>query len=30
MNKRYIIAIDEGTTSVRTVLFDVKEHKIIK
>lgn len=29
MQKKYIIAIDEGTTSVRAVLFDVKGNKII-
>ena len=27
---RYIIAIDEGTTSVRAVLFDVKSNNIIR
>ena len=28
MSKRYILTIDEGTTSVRAVLFDVKKQKI--
>lgn len=27
--KNYIIAVDEGTTSVRSVLFDVKKKKIV-
>ena len=29
MNKRYIIALDEGTTSVRTILYDTKLNQII-
>lgn len=29
MNKRYILGIDEGTTSVRTVLYDTKTNKIV-
>lgn len=28
MKKRYILTIDEGTTSVRAILFDVKKQKI--
>lgn len=28
--KRFILTIDEGTTSLRVVLFDVKKHKIVK
>lgn len=28
--KRYIIAIDEGTTSTRAILFDVKKQKFVK
>lgn len=28
--KRYILTIDEGTTSVRAVLFDVKKQKIVR
>ena len=28
--KRYIIALDEGTTSTRAVLYDVKEKKIAR
>lgn len=27
--KRYIIALDEGTTSARTLIYDIKENKII-
>lgn len=29
MEKRYIIALDEGTTSARTILYDTKLNKII-
>lgn len=29
MDKKFIIGIDEGTTSTRTVLYDVKENKIV-
>ena len=29
MEKRYILALDEGTTSVRTVLYDTLKHEII-
>ena len=29
MEKRYIIALDEGTTSVRSILYDTKTKKII-
>lgn len=29
MGKRYILGIDEGTTSVRTVLYDTKKHEIV-
>lgn len=29
MGKRYIIALDEGTTSARTILYDVKTNKIV-
>jgi len=29
MQKRYILALDEGTTSVRTVLYDTKTNEII-
>lgn len=29
MEKRYILALDEGTTSVRTVLYDTHSHKIV-
>ena len=28
--KKYILAIDEGTTSVRAILFDVEKNKIVK
>ena len=27
--KRYIIGLDEGTTSARTLIYDIKEDKII-
>lgn len=27
--KRYIIGVDEGTTSCRSVLYDLKQHKIV-
>ena len=30
MDKRYLIAIDEGTTSARCVLYDVETHQIVK
>lgn len=29
MGKQYILGIDEGTTSVRTVLYDTKKHEIV-
>ncbi len=29
MGKRYILGIDEGTTSVRTVLYDTKKNEIV-
>ena len=29
MEKKYIIALDEGTTSVRTVIYDTTKHEII-
>ncbi len=29
MEKKYIIALDEGTTSVRSVLYDVTTHQIV-
>lgn len=29
MEKRYIIALDEGTTSARTILYDIKLNKIV-
>lgn len=29
MGKKYILGIDEGTTSVRTVLYDTKQHTIV-
>ena len=29
VEKRYIVGLDEGTTSARAVVYDVKTHKII-
>ena len=29
MEKRYIIGLDEGTTSCRCVVFDTKQNKIV-